>query len=172
MKKRTLCITATALAIALPLLAAERLGVNTGLWENTTTIHIAAPMPADFANLPAAQRTQMEEMMKQMGLGAPRTITGQSCITQKDLEGNAFGNSMEDAGQACDFKQVSATSKRQEYTFQCKGEQGDANGRMVIDAVSDTRVRGTMDATMPTGRMDLKFEAAWKGADCGSVKPE
>lgn len=171
MKIRATAFAMSLLAIALPLLAAERLAVKTGLWDSNVTMSIVAPTPPEAAKLSPAQRAQMEQMMKQMGIGAPRTISSQSCITTKDLEGNAFGTSLEDAGQDCAFTQVLGTPKRQEFTFQCRSPDGEASGRMVIDVVSDTRVRGTMDAKTPNGSLDLKFEATWKSADCGAVKP-
>src|SRR5262245_24578331 len=53
---------AAALAIALPLLAAEGLAVRTGLWENTVTTHITnVKLPAgQLEKLSAAERAKME----------------------------------------------------------------------------------------------------------------
>ena len=160
-----------ALAIALPLLAAEPLAVKTGLWENTVTTHITGlKLPADqLEQMSREQRAQMEQMMKQMGVGTPRTTTEKSCITAKDLDGNSFLNALEQPGQSCDYKQVTATSKKQEWTFQCKTQGTDATGRMTMEALSDSRVRGTMQTRMPEGNMDIKFEAQWQSAECGDV---
>ena len=165
---------ATGLAIALPLLAAERLAVKTGLWENTVTMQITGvTLPtAQLENLPPAQRAQVEQMMKQMGVGAPTTITDKSCLTEKDLDGNAFRDRLEDDTQQCDYQQVTGTSKRQEWTFTCKTGAGDATGRMVIDVVSDAQVRGTMQGRTPQGNVDMKFDSKWLAKDCGDVKPD
>jgi len=167
----TLPMGATALAIALPLLAAERLAVKTGLWENTVTMHITGvKLPAEqLAQMSPEQRAQMEQLMKQMGVGAPRTVTEKSCITDKDLDGNAFRDSLEQPGQSCEYKQVASTSKRQEWTFQCKTQGTEASGRMVMEALGNSRVRGSMQAKMPEGNMDMKFEAQWQSADCAGA---
>lgn len=166
-------VAGSLLAVALPLLAAERLAVKTGLWENTITLQLSGiTIPADqLSRMTPEQRAQAEAVMKQLGVGAPSTITEQSCLTEKDLDGKAFAKGLEEAGDNCDYKQVTGTSKKQEWTFQCRTDSGDATGRMVIDVVNDSTVRGTMTARMPQGSLDMKFDAAWKGNDCGDVKP-
>ena len=171
-RRRMAVGAAAALAIALPLLAAERLAVKTGLWENTATFQITGvTLPTEqLARMPAEQRAQMEAMMKQMGVGAPRTQTDQSCIKEEDLDGRSFRKSMEEAGEQCELKEVASTPKRQEYTFQCQTGGAPTSGRMLIEVINDSSVRGTMDATMPQGKMDMKFEAKWKAAACGDVE--
>jgi hypothetical protein len=159
---------ATAVAIALPLLAAERLAVKTGLWDNTVTMEmkgVAIPA-AQLEAMPPAQRAQMEQMLKQIGVGAPRTTTESACLTDKDLDGNAFRDALEDPSQDCDYTEVTGTSRRQEWTFQCKTQGGNATGRMVVDVVSDTQVRGTLAVQLPQGGMDVKFDSKWKSATC------
>jgi hypothetical protein len=159
---------ATTLSIVLPLLAAEKLAVKTGLWESTVVMQIGGiSIPAgQLEKVPPAQRAQMEQMLKQMGVGAPRTITEQSCVTDKDLEQNAFGKALEQDLQDCEYQQVANSSRRQEITFQCKTPGGDATGRIVVEVASDSRVRGTMEARMPQGSMDATFEAKWLAAGC------
>lgn len=162
------------LAIALPLLAAQRLAVKTGLWENAITMQITGvSIPAEqLAQMSAEERAQAEALMKELGMGAPRTLTEMSCLTEKDLDGNAFLRSMEEAGEACDYQQVTATAKKQEWTFQCRTGEGSLDGRMQIDVLADSRVQGAMQAKLAEGSVDMKFEANWKSADCGDVKPE
>ncbi len=171
-RSRRLTLAAAAVAIALPLLAAERLAVRTGLWENTVTMQITGvTLPAEqLQRMDPGQRAQIEQLMKQMGVGEPRVETDQSCINEEDLDGRTFRQSMEQAGDQCKVTEVSATSRRQEYTFQCAAEGATTEGRMVIDVVSDTRVRGTMEAAVAQGRMDMKFDATWKAAACGNVE--
>jgi hypothetical protein len=173
MKHRRLVLgTAATLAAALPLLAAERLAVRTGLWENTTTLQLSGfSIPAEqLQRLPPEQRAQAEELMRQMGVGAPRTTTEETCITDADLDGRTFRESLKQAGEQCDIKEVAATSKRQEYSFQCSAGGLPANGRLVIEVVDNSHVRGTMETTTPQGRMDVKFESKWKAAACGDAK--
>lgn len=178
MKTRTaawIACAATA-AIALPLLAAEPLAVKLGLWENTVTMLMGVQIPpeqqAQLDRMPAAQRSQMEQVMKQMGIGAPRTTTTKSCITEKDLDENAFHDSIEQGGQECKTTRVSSTSKRQEWTVSCKTPEGEATGRMVIEAQGDSRVTGSMDLRMPQGNMDMKFEGKWLSTSCEGADPK
>lgn len=161
-------IAAAALAVALPLLAAERLAVKTGLWESNVTTEVSdVKLPKEqIDRLTPEQRVRLEQVMKQMGIGAPVTNTGSSCITEKDLDGNAFRDAFDQATEDCEYQQLSATSTRQEWTFRCPVEGGEASGRMRIDAVDDGTVRGSMQATLPQARMDIRFEAKWQAAAC------
>jgi hypothetical protein len=157
-------------AVALPLLAAEALSAKTGLWETTTvTSSSGMSIPADaLAQMPPAQRAQMEQMFKQMGVGGPTTSKTRSCVTAKDLQEGAFRQQPE-AGSDCKYTSVSSTSKRQEWTFQCKGNGGTASGRMQVEAVDSTHVRGTMEIKSPQMSMNMKFDSAWLGASCAGA---
>src|SRR5690606_15733626 len=75
--RRMVTGAAAALTISLPLLAAERLAVKTGLWENTSTLQISGMVvpQEQLQAMPPEQRAQVEQMMKQLGVGAPRVIT-------------------------------------------------------------------------------------------------
>ncbi len=157
------------MAVALPLLAAEKLGAKTGLWETTSTTSMGgmALPPELVANMPPAQRAQMEQMMKaQM---APRTITDKSCVTEKDLESGAFQRQTQ-PDMKCRFTVVSSTPKRQETTFQCTTATGPAEGRMAIDAVDATHVKGSMQLKTQQMSIETKFDSKWLGADCGATK--
>ncbi len=157
-------------AIALPVLAADSLQVKTGLWENTVTIQMSGmSIPADtLAKMPPAQRAQMEQMMRNMGVGAPRTQKEKSCITEKDLKEGAFRSAAEN-NQQCKFTTVTATARRQEYTFQCDQQGHAANGRMVIDASDSTHVQGTADMKSDAANVNVKFSAQWLGASCAGA---
>jgi hypothetical protein len=152
--------SAAGLAIALPLLAAERLAARTGLWENTMTMALGL-------NLPKEQLDQLPaEMRRQMGIGTPRVVKEKSCMTEKDLQADTFRDSMQDSLQDCDYKHITNTATRQEWTFQCKAQGGTATGRMVIDVVSDQQVRASMDMRSPEATMDVKVDARWLQASC------
>jgi hypothetical protein len=43
---------------------------------------------------------------------------------------------------------------------------------MVVDVISDTLVRGTMQGRTPQGNIDMKFDAKWQAQNCGDVKPD
>lgn len=171
-RRRIAIVAAAGIAIALPLLAAERLAVKTGLWENTVTMQMTGvTLPTEqLQALPPEQRAQLEQMMKQMGIGAPAVHTDESCITEADLDGRTFRESLQQTAEQCEVKEVTSTSRRQEYTFDCSSSGTPASGRMVVEVVNDSSVRGTMQADTPQGKMDMKFEARWKAAACGNVQ--
>src|SRR5690606_21288715 len=60
-RRKMVIAAAGAIAVALPLLAAERLAVKTGLWENTVTMHVTGvTLPTEqLEKMPAAQRAQV-----------------------------------------------------------------------------------------------------------------
>jgi hypothetical protein len=157
-------------ALALPVLAADSLQVKTGLWENTATIQMSGvSMPADMmAKMPPAQRAQMEQMMRNMGAGAPSTHKEKSCITEKDLKEGAFREAAK-GNQQCKYTTVSATARHQEYTFQCNEQGHVANGRMVIDATDSAHVQGTADVKSDAANVSIKFSAQWLGASCAGA---
>lgn len=171
---RTRNIIATAAigaAIALPLLAAEKLAAKAGLWETTTTTNVggmAMPTipPEMLANLPASQRAQIELAM---AAASGKPVTGRSCVTEKDLAEGAFRQQQRQDMQ-CTFTVSSGTPKRQETTFQCTSPAGPADGKMTVDVVSDTQVKGTMQVKAPQMSIEMKFDAKWIGASCGATK--
>jgi hypothetical protein len=168
LRTRTLLLSA---AIAVPLLAAEALSAKTGLWETTTVIDTSGmSMPADaMAKLPPEQRAQMEQMFKQMGARSPNTTKTRACVTAKDLQEGAF-RQPPDADSSCKYTPVSSTPKRQEWTFQCTGRNGVSNGRMQVDAVDSTHVRGTIEIKSPRMNMNMKMESTWVSASCPAAE--
>lgn len=166
MRPATLLVCA---AVALPLLAAEKLGARVGLWETTTTTTLGGlALPAELtANMPAAQRAQLEQVMKAQS--APRTSTARSCVTEKDLENGTFQQPPAQQGMQCKVTVVSSTSKRQESTFQCTTPVGTAEGKMVVDAIDDAHVKGTMQIKAQQVSIDVAFESKWLSADCAAA---
>jgi hypothetical protein len=172
--RTSVSMIAICAAVALPLLAAEKLSAKTGLWETTTTMNMGgAAMPAMsaippemLANLPPAQRAQMEQAMKVMS-GQP--ITVKSCVTEKDLEQGAFRQQAQQDMQ-CTFAAVSSTPKRQETTFQCTTPTGPADGKLTVEVIDATHAKGTMQVKAMQMSIESKFESKWLGADCGATK--
>jgi hypothetical protein len=160
----------TLLAVALPVLAADSLQVKTGLWETTTAMQLSGvSIPADtLAKMPPAQRAQMEQMMRNIGAGAPRIHKAKSCVTEKDLQEGAFRNALENT-QQCKYTTVSATARHQEYTFQCTEQGHAASGRMVLDAADGSHVQGTMDMKSDAANMNIKFSSQWLSASCAGA---
>jgi hypothetical protein len=156
------------LAAALPVLAADTLDVKPGLWE-TTTVTNSTGMPqlpqGMLDQLPPAQKAQMEEAMKQMGVGGPSTRKDTSCVTAEDLKKGTFAAAQEHQPPGCKFEQISSTSKRQEMAMNCTGEV-QATGKMVVDAVDSGNVRGQMDIKSSVVTMNIKFTSRWLSAAC------
>jgi len=158
-------------ALTLPLLAADSLAAKTGLWETTLTTNSSGmAIPEDaLAKMPPAQRAQMEQMFKQMGARGPSTTTDKSCVTARDLQEGAFRKQLEEDGSNCKYTAVSSTPKHQEWVFQCAGRDNAATGRMVIDVVDSTHVRGTMDFKSQQMSMNMKFDSKWLGDSCAGA---
>lgn len=157
-----------AMITALPVLAADGLNVKTGAWQTTLvmkTSGMAMPESA-MANMNAQQRAQMEAMMKQMSNAAPKTITEKSCITEKDLKEGAFRAQQRQKDSKCTYKTLANTSRHQEVVFECPGERGVSGGRMVVDAVDSSNIKGDMHVKTATGTVDTTFTGKWVGPTC------
>ncbi|MEO6079125.1 MAG: DUF3617 domain-containing protein [Steroidobacteraceae bacterium] len=160
-------------AVALPLLAAEKLSAKIGQWETTTTMNMGgAAMPAMpalppeiLAQMPPAQRAQMEQAMSAMS-GKP--VTTKSCVTEKDLADGAF-RGQQQGDMKCTYTVVSSTPKRQETTFQCTSAAGPADGKLVVDVVDESHVKGTMQIKAQQMSIETKFDSKWLGA-CATAK--
>jgi hypothetical protein len=159
-------------AVALPLLAAEKLDARIGQWETTATTTMGgAPMgslatlpPEALLQLTPAQRAQMEQAMNMMS-GKPVTSTTKACVTEKDLAEGAFQAQLQQ-DMKCTYTTVSSTPKRQEATFKCTSPNGPADGKMVIDVVDAAHVKGTMQIKAMQVTIDSKFDSKWLGANC------
>jgi len=178
MKKIPVSVSTLAVcaAIALPLLAAEKLGAKVGLWETTTTINTGAATPAMptippemLANLPPDMRARLEQAVN-MASGKP--VTSRSCVTEKDIaEGSAFRQQQQQQRDTkCTFTLVSSTPKHQESTFQCTAATGASDGKLVVDVVDEGHVKGVMQIKTQLLPIESKFESKWLGADCGTTK--
>jgi hypothetical protein len=161
-------------AVALPLLAAEKLAAKVGLWETTTTMsmggmtmpQVAALPPEVIANLPPAQRAQLRLATKSASW---QPVTTRSCITEEDLaEGTFREQSQQDM--KCTFNVVSSKTKRQESTFQCSSPTGPTDGRLTVDVIDAGLLKGTMQMKGQQMSIETRFDAKWVGADCGATK--
>lgn len=168
---RRIALPALVLVAALPLLAADGLAVKLGLWETTSVtatsgMSMPAMPPEAMANMAPAQRAQMEAMMKQMGGSGPHAVTDKSCVTEKDLKEGAFRQPREDTASKCKYTPVTATGRHQEWAFQCSMPGGGATGKMIVDAVDSSHVRGTFDMKAPNMTINTKFESKWLSSSC------
>lgn len=165
-------LLAAAIA-AMPLLAADSLNVKTGTWETTMTTKTSGmemAMPASaMANMTPEQKAQMAAMMSRMGAGgaAPKPVTEKSCVTEKDLRDGAF-RAQQQKDSKCTYKPVVSSGKHQEMTFECPGEQGVSSGRMVVDALDNSNIKGEMHLKAGGMTIDSTFTSKWLGPTCAA----
>lgn len=140
------------LSLALALLASTAvwaadpvlMDIKTGEWEYTVTTQMAGMQmpqtakqmpqltPEQLAQIPAAQRAQVEAMMKQgANPGAPRTSTSKNCVKKEDL---AKLNPRDD--KSCKMTLISSSRNKQEIKTDCDSKGGKQTGTMVIEALS------------------------------------
>lgn len=159
-----------AMITALPVLAADGLNVKTGTWQTTLvmkTSGMAMPESA-MANMNAQQRAQMEAMMKQMSNAAPKTIIEKSCITEKDLKEGAFRTQQMQKDSKCTYKPGVSNRTHQEVVFECPGERGISSGRLVVDAVNSSNIKGEMHVKAASATIDTTFTSKWLGPTCAA----
>ncbi len=203
---RPLALAAVLLAFLNPAALAQKLSVTPtpGLWENSMTIKMngvdmmatmrAAQAEAlkELANLPPAQRAEIEKMMGQAlaGAGAPQ----QSCLTPEQArvaaDPKALLRQMTEEGgadQECRFELVSVSGNTLKLRGTCKPEDGwngVVDGSMTLHDAKrwssrfsgQGRMQGEMMPGMaaPGGRVEMLMEGSgrWLAANCGSVAPE
>jgi hypothetical protein len=176
---KTKLITTAAL-VGLGLLAADKMQpikAKLGLWEITATSSSqmsgmpAMPSipPEKLAQMPPAQRAQVEAMLKQAS-GAPTVTTTQTCITQEKLDKAQFN---QERG-SCKRTIVNSTSKLLEMHLECVDEKGNQSTSDVkYEVTGDNTMKGTnkikANASGHAINMNIDLSGKWLAADCGAV---
>jgi len=157
--------------------------IKPGLWENTTTTQMSGMTmpnmpqisPDKLAQMPPAQRAQVEAMMKGGG-GAPQTNTTKVCITKENLSKPLAGE------KNCTYKLVSSSSSTQQIHVDCTRGNTKSSGDLSFNRVDNEHLKGNMDMKT-TGdsstsgsagqNMTIKttFSNKFLSSDCGDVKP-
>jgi hypothetical protein len=178
--------TKVLLAMAIPglcLLAADKIqpiNAKTGVWEVTTTRQMSGgptastpSIPADkLAQLPPAQRAQIEAMIKQRsGMGGPVTKTMQTCVTQDKLDKAPFSEDRPN----CKRTIVNSTSKLLEFHEVCTDDDGsqttaDAKYEVTGDNSMKGNVKGTSNHAGHAITMNIDLTGKWVSADCSAIK--
>ena len=151
-----------------------------GVWEITTNQQTTgmptAAMPAipedKLAQMPPAQRAQIEAMIKQRAVGgAPKTQTRQTCVTAEKLSKAPFSEEKP----SCQRTIVNSTSKTFELHEVCTdtdGSQRTADAKYEI--VGDSRMKGSVKVTANragrTMTVNLDMSGKWVGSDCSTIK--
>lgn len=159
----------------LALAQTTQLDMKEGLWEITVSHSMTGgpQMPTisqeDLAQMPAAQRAQIEGMMKRV---SGSTTTHKECVTKESIAKNrAFNSRHKD----CEHVALKSSSKHFEAQFNCDAKHGKSKGKLTVKVVDANTVTGTMHTTSKAEGSDLAvdvtFTSKYLGADCGDVKP-
>jgi hypothetical protein len=154
------------------LLLAEGLHIKPGLWEATTANNImAAMMPEEkLAQMPPAQRAQIEAMMKQANNQPPVKV----CYTKEQIDSGMRYN-MDRAGNSCRTTVVSSAGSKQVSEMACDNGKNKTTGTITFETQDPEHYTGLVqmhtNASGPGKEMTIKIAAKWVGSDCGDVKP-
>jgi hypothetical protein len=161
------------------------LDIKPGLWENTTTSQMSGVSmpnmpqipPEKLAQMPPAQRAQVEAMMKGSA-GAPQTRTSKVCITHDQLSKPIF-----DTGdKSCSYNLTSSSSSSQVIHVDCTRGNTKTGGDLTFKRVDSEHLTGDM-LMKSTGdsstagsagqnvTIKLAFSNKFLSSDCGDVKP-
>lgn len=165
-----LCIPAVALDAR-----AESLNVKPGVWEMTVTT-VASGMklsPEMAANMPPAQRVQMEQMMKARE-GKPHTMTVPSCVTKEDVSQDRIIKEMEDEDEDaevnCKVKVISKSSSKLVIDQICSGPPA-STAHLTIEAKTPESLVATGDRNLKgSGKAHLDIKGKWLRASCEGIE--
>ncbi len=175
---KTFIMGTAALFLLTAAWAAEPFDAKPGLWETSVTTDLTGmsgmpAMPAMpnippevMAKMPAAQRAQMEAMMKSRG-GTAAPMTNKVCMTRSSVDEGSFGR----ADKSCTSKVVSSSASKQVMQIECERNDSKMTGEVTVERVDSEHVKGSVVMKAPQGQMKMTFENRWLSADCGDVKP-
>jgi len=146
------------------------LDVKLGQWETTMTMQTSGlpPIPDEvLQRLTPDQRAKMEERLKAMGSGSPKTTVSKSCLKKEDLDkALSFGADQK----SCTRTIVTSSRSKQEIRLECAQGGGKQSGTIRVEALSSENVKGSTQMTMSSGdrtmNMNSTFSAKWIGPAC------
>jgi hypothetical protein len=172
---KTFFMSAAALFLLTAAWAADPFDVKPGLWETSVTTDLsgASGMPAMpnippevMAKMPAAQRAQVEALMKSRG-GTAAPITNKVCVTRSSVDEGSFGRT----DKSCTSKVVSSSASKQVLQIECERNDSKMTGELTVERVDSEHVKGSVVMKTPQGQTKMTFENRWLSADCGDVRP-
>ena len=168
------------LLLLTPLAWAE--GMKPGLWEMKQTAQLSPERQAQMekaqkamANMPAAQRQMMEQMMAQRGVSlnvgpGGSGISIKSCITPEQAARRHAPINHE--GRCTQDTKREGNVVRTHFVCTDPASEGDATISFSSDEAFTTQVQVRRVSTAGKAEtMNLQGEGRWLGADCGDVKP-
>jgi hypothetical protein len=168
-----------AAALAATCLPAAAQNLKPGLWEisnkmagNPELEKAMADMQKQMADMPPAQRKQMEEMMAKQGVkmapGGGGAMAMQMCLTKEMVERNEMPMDSN-----CKMTSQSRSGNTQKMAYACSNPPSTGEGTFTYhspESYSGKMVVKTMAQGKPE-TMTMNSTGKWLKADCGNVKP-
>ena len=160
-------------------------GLKPGLWEVRVVKQVMdghdrsaemaasqARMQQSMANLPPAQRAQMESMLKQHGLSQANDGGYRVCISPEMAKRDS---PILDKEGHCQPAKVSHSGNVTTFEFSCAagGSTRTGKGEMTVtgNSVTSKTDLTTKDPQGVTHQMHNESEMKYLGTDCGDIKP-
>lgn len=173
--RQHLLIGLTACLLAAPVLAVK-IDMEPGLWEHKMTVNDSELQKAmeearkQLANMPAAQRKMMEDMLaaQGIGIGADGT-TVKVCMTKEMIERGQLPKQ----NQNCNQEIVEAGKNRYNVVFSCDDQSWSGISKMHFlskkEYTGETRVIQQQNGKKE--EQSITQTGKWLSADCGNIKP-
>lgn len=177
-----LALALCAVAIAQPQAPIKR---KPGLWEVQLTHQsgqvagqqMPSPeqMEAMRAQMPRAQRAELDRMMRERGMGlTDKAGVVRHCLSAEAAERGPMVQPP-DAGMKCEHQMTPVSASEARFSFSCTGPQGQMQGEGRAWDLTPERYRTsmTMHGTMNGQPMTMSIAQAgrWLGSDCQGIKP-
>lgn len=162
--------------------AAQAQTIKPGLWEMNQKMggsgemgQAMAQMQQQMANMPAAQRKQMEDMLAKQGMSMPTAGAGggmavKVCITPEMAARQDMP--MQNEGD-CTSTVTSRSASALKMNFVCKKPPSSGEGTYTFRGDSAYAMKMVVNTTHQgkPQTMTMDGEGKWLSADCGNVKP-
>jgi hypothetical protein len=176
---RTTALLFSVLALAT---TAHAQSIKPGLWEMNQKMggsaqmdQAMAQMQQQMANMPAAQRKQMEDMMARQGASMPTPGAGggmamKVCITPEMAAKQDMP--MQNEGD-CTRTVTSRSASSLKMNFVCKKPPSTGEGTYTFNGDTAYTMKMVVNATHQgkPQTMTIDGQGKWLSADCGNVKP-
>lgn len=176
-----LCTRAAVLATLLAALPAQAQSTKPGLWEINSKMggsaemdKAMAQMQQQMANMPPAQRKQMEDMLSKqgmsMGASAGGGISVKVCMTKEMIDRNEIAPPQQGDCKSTASPRIGNTQK---ISYSCTQPPSSGEGQITFTSneaytmkmVTTTTVKGKPE------KMTMEGSGKWLSADCGAIKP-
>lgn len=176
---QSLFVTTVLCLAAGPALAQTLAQREPGLWEiqvdkGSQVADAMKGMAKMLEQMPAGQRQQMEQMMKNSGLSSADPTVIKQCVTP-EMAARGFVPYVDEPEMKCTTTTQNMSGTEGQFTFTCQSPRGTfkGNGR-ILDATaksyrSEMTVEGAVSG-LPM-KMNVSTQAHWLGKDCQGIKP-